>query len=167
MISTLKITEEKLKILRKNPELIKRVEDALNVKIEIEDGVKIIGRGLEAYKARMIMKAFGRCFSMDDALLLLDDEYGFVIIDVRDYAKSRNRQIVLKGRVIGEKGKTKRYIEGICNVKISVYGKTISIIGKWEDLEIAKRAIEMLLEGRMHSTVYRFLETQKSMQKLK
>jgi ribosomal RNA assembly protein len=42
--------------------------------------------------------------------------------------------------------------------KICIHGKKISIIGKWENLQIAKKAIEMLLEGKMHSSVQKFLE---------
>ncbi|MEM7825575.1 MAG: KH domain-containing protein, partial [Candidatus Aenigmatarchaeota archaeon] len=79
-----------------------------------------------------------------------------------DYAKkSRNRLITLRGRVIGTEGKTKKLIEKHADVKISIYGKTISIIGKWDKLMIAKKAIEMLLSGSLHSSVYKFLEKQK------
>jgi ribosomal RNA assembly protein len=42
--------------------------------------------------------------------------------------------------------------------KISVHGNTIAIIGKWDNLLLAKKAVEMILEGKMHSTVKRFLE---------
>jgi ribosomal RNA assembly protein len=49
-------------------------------------------------------------------------------------------------------------IEEKTGTKICVHGKTISIIGKWENLQVARKAIEMLLEGKMHSSVQRFLE---------
>jgi ribosomal RNA assembly protein len=113
-------------------------------------------------RLKEVFRAFGRGFDIEDALNLLDEKYFFDSIEVKDYAgKSAKRQIVLKGRVIGKKGKMRKRIEELTNVKIAVYGKTVSIIGKWEDLQIAKRAIEMLLSGASHGSVYRFLEERK------
>jgi ribosomal RNA assembly protein len=43
-------------------------------------------------------------------------------------------------------------------VKISVYGKTVSILGYPEQNRIVQAAIEMLMEGVNHGTVYSFLE---------
>ena len=51
--------------------------------------------------------------------------------------------------------------KGVIWGKITVYGKTIGIIGKWDGMRIAKEAIQMLLSGSSHSNVYRFLEQQK------
>jgi ribosomal RNA assembly protein len=45
-------------------------------------------------------------------------------------------------------------------VKIVVYGKTVSLIGELEKVNLVKRAVEMLLSGSLHSTVYRLLEKQ-------
>lgn len=41
---------------------------------------------------------------------------------------------------------------------VSIYGKTVSIIGDMEHLQIAKEAVEMILDGARHKTVYSFLE---------
>jgi ribosomal RNA assembly protein len=49
-------------------------------------------------------------------------------------------------------------IEELTETHISVYGKTISIIGEITNVGIAKHAIEKLLEGGMHSGIYRELE---------
>jgi len=92
----------------------------------------------------------------------LDEEYYLEIIDIKDFSgKSKNRMKVLKGRVIGSEGKAKKMIERYTDTKISIYGKTISIIGKWDKIIIAKKAVEMLLSGSLHSSVYKFLEKQK------
>jgi ribosomal RNA assembly protein len=88
----------------------------------------------------------------------LDDEYGLEIIDLTEFIKSRNRMEVVKGRIIGTNGKTKKYIERYTNSKISVYGKTVSIIAKWDDITGAKEAIMMVLKGSTHQTLYRWLE---------
>ena len=41
---------------------------------------------------------------------------------------------------------------------ISVYDNYVAIIGDFESANVAKEAIEMLIQGRQHSTVYKFLE---------
>ncbi|MCS7123583.1 MAG: KH domain-containing protein [Candidatus Aenigmarchaeota archaeon] len=113
---------------------------------------------LNVYKAYNILLAIARGFKKEDAMLLLKDEYKIDIIPIEAYVKSRNRQIALKGRVIGEGGKTKNWIEKRTNTKISIYGKTIGIIGSSMNVEIAKEVIEMLLKGSKHSTAYKNLE---------
>jgi ribosomal RNA assembly protein len=163
MLQFLSIPEERARILRKDKKAIERIEKMTDAKIEVKDNE--IGfeckDPLTSLKLKEVLKAFGRGFSLDDALDLLDERYFLETIEVKDYAKSRKRQVALKGRVIGRKGKMKKRIEELANVKIVVYGKTISIIGKWENLQIARDAIKMLLAGAQHSTVYRFLESRK------
>ncbi|HKZ45244.1 MAG TPA: RNA-processing protein, partial [archaeon] len=100
-----------------------------------------------------------RGFDFEDSLNLLDESYYLETIEIKEFSgKSRNRMITLRGRIIGERGKTKESIEKYSDVKISIYGKTIGIIGEWSAIIIAKKAIEMLLLGSLHSTVYRYLE---------
>lgn len=160
MIDFVAIPEERIKILkrdRKWKELLKKFSDAIvelneEVTIECEDPFQLL-------RLKEVFKAFGRGFDFNVALNLLDEEYYLEIIEVKEFSgKSRKRQIVLKGRVIGTKGKMKKMIEKYCDVKIAIYGKTISILGKWKNVRKAKKAIEMLLSGAMHSRVYRFLE---------
>ena len=40
---------------------------------------------------------------------------------------------------------------------ISVFGKTVSIIAKIEEMEKAEKAVEMLLGGAKHSTAFKYL----------
>ena len=79
-------------------------------------------------------------------------------IDLRDYAATKNAMLRLKGRVIGTEGKSRRVIEELTETHISVYGKTISVVGEIANVGIAKNAIEKLLEGGMHAGVYHELE---------
>jgi ribosomal RNA assembly protein len=164
MIQFLSIPEERARILKKDKKAIERIEKMADAKIEIKDGEIAFEckDPLTNLRLKEVLKAFGRGFSLEDALDLLDERYFLETIEVKDYAKSRKRQIVLKGRVIGRKGKMKKRIEELANVKIAVYGKTVSIIGKWENLQIAKDAIKMLLAGAQHGTVYRFLESRRA-----
>lgn len=157
------IPEDRMKILKRNKKYLDRLRNFSSLDIKINEEIEIVGEDpLTILRVKDVLKAFGRGFNFDDALNLLDEEYYFETIDIKDYAKkSRDRLITLRGRVIGTKGKTKELIEKSAEVKISIYGKTIGIIGKWDRVVIAKKAIEMILLGSLHSTVYRFLQRQK------
>jgi ribosomal RNA assembly protein len=154
------LNEDRARILRNKIEWIKKIESLSNCKISLEDQEVII-EGEDAFvlmKVKEVFKALNRGFDLDSALYLLDDNYFLDIIDIKDYVEKKERQIQLKGRIIGREGTIKKMIEEKTGTKICIYGKTISIIGKWENLQIAKKAIEMILEGRTHTSVQRFLE---------
>ena len=155
-----RIPEERLKVLRRRPELKKRIEELADVKIAINEEVEVeVDDSLKLMQAVTVVKAFGRGFDVDDALNLLDDSYMLEMVEIKDFSgKSENRMEALRGRVIGAGGKTKKNIEEITETKLAVYGKTVGIIGKWDCIEKAKEAVGMLLSGSSHNSVYRFLE---------
>ncbi len=72
-----------------------------------------------------------------------------------------------KGRIIGREGRTRQIIKEMTGVDISIYGKTVSLIGNIESVMIAKEAVEMLLSGSRHKSVYSFLEKKKQDLKMK
>ena len=105
-----------------------------------------------------IITAIGRGFNPRIALNLLKTDYVLEVIDVSDFGKTKKAKTRLKGRVIGEDGKARRTVENLTETDISVYGKTISIIGEIGQVSIAKRAVLSLLSGSPHSRVYSWLE---------
>jgi ribosomal RNA assembly protein len=118
---------------------------------------------VNALKARDFVKAVGRGFSDERAMRLMDDECYLEVIDIREFTgKSRNRMQQVRGRLIGYRGKTRRIIEELTGSDLSIYGNTVSIIGYTLQLDVAKRAVVMVLEGSEHSTVYRFLERKRA-----
>lgn len=157
MIDFVAIPQLRLKALKKAKG---RLEELTQLKIGFNDEVSIEGDdSLTIFRMKEVVKAFGRGFDLDTAINLLDDEWKLELIEIQDFfGKSRDRLITLKGRVIGKGGKTKMMIENLADVKLSVYGKTVGIVGQWDRVAIAKEAVEMLLSGSMHSTIYRFLE---------
>jgi ribosomal RNA assembly protein len=54
-------------------------------------------------------------------------------------------------------GKTRQIIEELTETNVAVFGHTVSMIGEIEQAQVAREAIQMLVKGSMHSTVYRFL----------
>lgn len=112
-----------------------------------------------ALKAQDVSKAIGRGFSPDRAFRLWQDDAFLELIDLSEFLgdkKSRIEQI--KGRIIGSEGRTREHIEGMTDVHLSVYGKTVGIIGEPAEAAIAREAVEMLINGSQHSTVYKMLE---------
>ena len=161
MIDFVSIPEQRVKLLKTNRKIVKKLEGLANVKITFAEGEDIqieCEDPVQLMCVKNIIKAFGRSFAFEDALYLLDDEYELCIIDITEFSgKSSDRLNELRGRVIGREGKTKNIIEKFTDVKLSIYGKTICIIGKWNSVQFAREAICMLLEGRKHGTVYNFL----------
>ena len=156
----IRIPQKRIDILKKYEELKKKIEEFTNTKIELNDEISIEGESVDVFQAKNVIKAFGRGFDLDDCFYLLEDEYGLDIINLSEFTKSKERLKILKGRIIGTGGKTKKYIEKYADVKTSIFGKTVGIIGKWDKINIAREAIMKLIQGCAHQTLYRWLERQ-------
>lgn len=116
-----------------------------------------------ALKVRDLVIAIGRGFSEEKAMMLLDEDTYLQVLDIKEYAgRSKARLAQIKARVIGTRGKTRRIVEELTGVDVSVYGHTVSIIGDSIQLPIARQAIEMLLRGSEHAAAYRFLERKRA-----
>ncbi len=115
------------------------------------------GDPIKALRVAEVIKAIGRGFSPENAFTLLDDDFLlFEVISLSHLSPKTLKRV--KGRVIGKNGRTRRAIENIAGIKISVYGKTISLIGYSHSIRTAHEAMEMLINGTPHSTVYSLLE---------
>jgi len=141
------------------------IESRLNLKliIDAEGEVSVVEENpndpVAGMKALDIVKAIGRGFSPQNAYRLLDDMEYLELIDMKDYVGGKAEHLVrLRARVIGSNGKTRRLIEELTGATMSVYGSTVGIIGQPEQVDVARRAVDMILRGSEHATVYRFLE---------
>ncbi len=109
-----------------------------------------------------IIKAIGRGFSPEHALELLDDDVILEVVDIRDYVgKKPNHVARVRSRLIGTNGKTRRIFEELTGTHISVFGNTVGVIGGSTQVGICMRALDMLMTGAEHATVYRFLESKR------
>jgi len=118
---------------------------------------------IKGMRAREVVHAIARGFSPEKAIRLFDDDnLMFENIDLSNIARTEKDMERLKGRIIGRGGKTREVFEEITNVRISVYGKTISIIGYPEQNAVARAGIDMLLKGSTHGPVYKFLEKKRT-----
>jgi ribosomal RNA assembly protein len=162
----LKIPEERVAVLiGTDGKTKKEIETETKCLLDITKEGEVIIRGedgLKLFTAREIVRSIARGFNPKTALLLIKQDYSLEFIDMKDVAgKSKNTLQRLKGRVIGKGGKSREEIERLTDTYISVYGKTIGIIGETTQVSIARQAVAMLLQGSMHKTVFQFLEKKK------
>ena len=118
------------------------------------------------FKAVEIVMAIGRGFTPDVALTLLKNENSLFVINLTEFAgKSRSSIERIKGRVIGERGRARKNMEQLSKTHISVYGKTVSIIGAGGGLMRAVDAVRAISCGSTHGAVYNKLEVANRHQK--
>ena len=123
---------------------------------------------LGVWNANHIVKAIARGFNPEVAMKLIHDDIYLEIIKLPLYVgKSKKALARYKGRIIGKNGKTRELITELAEVDMAVYGKTVSLIGEMDNVLVAKEAIEMILNGSRHKSVYAFLENKKETLKLK
>ncbi|MDE1762293.1 MAG: hypothetical protein KGH59_02525 [Candidatus Micrarchaeota archaeon] len=140
--------------------MLKSIEKRLNCKIEVHDENQLVIEGdpYDEYNAKNVMSAFGRGFDIDQAYMLLSDEYFFTPINLKELFRSKDQITRVKGRIIGQEGKTKEYIEAVSGAKLCIYEGTVSMIGTIEQIKVANVAIQILLEGGTHKKAYRVME---------
>ena len=145
----------------------KSIEDKLSVELQIDGEAGDVNILMKEgatdpsmlFSAKDVVTALGRGFSPEHAFRLLRDEDAVLdVLDLRAvFGKSEADIKRVKGRIIGMNGKTRGIIEELTDANVAVYGHTVAIIGTMDQLQVAREAIEMLIKGSMHGTVYRFL----------
>ncbi|MCX6815520.1 MAG: KH domain-containing protein [Candidatus Aenigmarchaeota archaeon] len=159
MIRSVKIAEDRIGVLIGPAGRTKReIEKKTKTKIIVGDEITINGDALDVMGAENIIKAIGRGFSPVNAFDLLDEENTLYIIILPKNPAELKR---VRSRLIGQNGKCRRNIEMITKTKISIYGKTASIIGNYENVELAESGIKKLITGIPHKNVYAYLEERK------
>jgi len=116
------------------------------------------------FRAKDTVTAIGRGFSPEQAFRLLrNDDDVFDFVDLRAvFGRSESDIKRVKGRVIGANGKTRKLIEELTEASMVVYGHTIGFIGSFEQVDVARNAVQMLINGSQHHTVYKYLQRKRS-----
>jgi ribosomal RNA assembly protein len=148
------------------------IEEKLQVRLEIDSesgGVAVILLPNSTdpsllLKAKDAVTAIGRGFAPEITYRLIrnEDEI-FDMIDLRlTFGRSDSDIRRVKSRIIGAEGKTRRLIEELTEANVVVYGHTIGFVGSFEEVAAARHAVEMIIEGCEHQTVYKYLQRKRS-----
>ena len=147
------------------------IEDKLNVKLDIDSEGSITITLAEGatdpsmlLRAKDVVTAIGRGFTPETAFRLIrnEDEI-FDIIDLRlIFGRSESDIKRIKGRIIGTEGKTRKLIEELTEADVVVYGHTVGIIGSFEQSDAARNAVQMIVDGCEHHTVYNYLQKKRT-----
>jgi len=143
-------------LIGKDGKIKREIEEITGATLVVTDCVKIEGPVDGLLKAQNIVTAIARGFSPEHAFRLQDENVQIDIITMNEEnEKTRKR---LFARIIGRGGQSRRNIEKETNTLISVYGKTVSIIGLPDDIDLARQAIEALIEGKTHGYAYSLMK---------
>ena len=122
---------------------------------------------VKALKLPDVIKAVGRGMAPNRAIQLLQDDWFFEMVDLREHVGRKSKQQRrIRARIIGSEGKIRKMIEQHTGAEISIYKSTVVIVGDDEGLGSARQAIEMLAKGSEHGTVMKFLERERRKSRL-
>lgn len=154
-------------VIGKGGETLRKLMEFTKTLITVNevDGIMVIEpasprtRPIDLMKAQDVIKAIGYGFSPDRAFRLLDEDTMLIVIDLREHVKaSPNHLARVKGRIIGEEGRVRKNLEDATGTYISVYEDYVAIIGEYENASITRDAVMMIVEGRQHATVYKYVD---------
>ena len=111
-----------------------------------------------------MVSAIGRGFPPETAFRLIrneDDIYD--MIDLRlIFGRNESDITRIKGRIIGTEGKTRKLVEELTEADVVVYGHTVGIIGSFEEADAAHNALQMIIDGCEHHTMYNYLQKKRT-----
>ena len=163
----LKVPRERIAVLiGTGGETKTKIEESTKAELDIdskEGDVIISGEdGFSLFQAREIVRAIARGFNPEFAFDLLKTDYTLEVIPLMEFARNKNDLERIRGRLIGREGKSRQMIEEYTETHVVIYGKTVSILGMSEHVGVARRAIQLLLSGSQHATVYKWLEKKRT-----
>jgi ribosomal RNA assembly protein len=164
-----RIPKERVGVLIGPAGKVKRdIEEKLTVELQIESeagGVEItLNEKAEdpslLFRAKDVVTAIGRGFSPEEAFRLIrNEDTVFDFVDLRAiFGRSESDITRVKSRIIGMNGKTRRTIEELTEADVVIYGHTVGFIGTFEQVDAARNAVQMIIQGSQHHTVYSYLQ---------
>ena len=153
--------------VRKIKKATPSIENKVKVRISFgKDRVTISGKEVEEYMVSQIIRAVDFGFDVDDALLLLNNDFILEFIDVKSHTRRKNLKDV-RARLIGTNGKAKKTIENLTGSVIVVNENCVGVIVDAGHLDITIQGIECLIQGSKHGNVFSYIEKNNSSRRLR
>ncbi len=136
------------------------IEARVKIKINCSKGsVFIEGPEYHEYIVEKILKAVDFGFDVEDALMLLNDNFTIEFINVKEHTHRKNLTDI-RARLIGTDGRAKRTIEELTGGAVVLNANTIGIIVDSEHLSQTVQGIKSIIQGAKHGNVFSYLEKQ-------
>ena len=145
-------------------ETMREIEERAEVRLDVDSEtgsvrIESVGDPIRGLAGPDVVEAIGRGFAPADAMRLLEDDMQlFDVVDIEAATRNKNDLRRQKGRLIGEDGRTRELMEELSGADVVIYGTTLGMIGKPEQVDAVRSAAEMILDGAPHGAVYSFLE---------
>jgi ribosomal RNA assembly protein len=145
-------------------ETMREIEERAEVRLDVDSEtgsvrIESVGDPIRGLAGPDVVEAIGRGFAPAAAMRLLEDDMQlFDVVDIEAATRNKNDLRRQKGRLIGEDGRTRELMEELSGADVVIYGTTLGMIGKPEQVDAVRSAAEMILDGAPHGAVYSFLE---------
>ena len=150
-----KLIVEKIARITKNR---RRLEEKLRVKIDNNGNeITITGNAEDVYVAIKVIEALDFGFPFSTALLILEQELFFEVLNIKRYTRRKDLEVV-RGRIIGKDGKTLQTLTNLTKCHFELKENQLGIIGDPEYIRYAQEAAMSLIRGAKQGNVYSFLE---------
>jgi len=146
--------------MRKIKKAVPAIENRVKVKISFGKGrISVRGNELNEFLVEQIVQAIDFGFCVDDALLLLGEEFVLEFVDVKGNTRRKNLKDV-RSRIIGTDGRARRTIEKLTGAEIVISDNKVGVIVDADHLSATIQGLEGLIGGSKHGNVFGFLERQ-------
>jgi ribosomal RNA assembly protein len=154
------------KILISSPEKIKKAMPKIQAKVDIHadikrDSVTITGQEFNEVIAEKIIQALDFGFELEDAMLLLKDDWDLAYVNIKEHTHRKNLEEI-RSRVIGTEGKAKRTIETLTDSRIVVHNNQVGLISDTDHMPYLIQGMISLIQGAKHGNVFSYIERQNS-----
>ena len=153
----------------KNGEMKARFEEEFSCSIEVDSQngeVTVISEeALDTFVLGHAIEAINLGHNPEHTFMLADEHFVLDIIDVKSMVRDSKRLQSVMGRVIGKDGSTRRAIEEITKCWVAVVEEKVSVIGPFENVQLVHEALDMLISGASHKSIYSYLERNRPIKK--
>jgi KH domain-containing protein len=144
--------------IRKIKKAVPKIEAKTKIRFSFGSGFVIIrGKELEEFLVEKIVTAIDFGFETEDALLLLDADYSFEVIGIKEHTRRKNLHDV-RSRIIGRDGKALNTIENLTGSILAVKDNNVGVICEAQNLEEVNQAVESIIRGAKHGNAFASLE---------
>lgn len=148
---------ENIKRIKKG---IRKIEQKAKVRISVNKNIITVkGSEVNEFIVGEILRAIDFGFEVEDALLLLNENFVLEFVNIKNHTRRRNLEEV-RSRVIGTEGRAKRTIEELTGAVLVVQENMVGLIVNSEHLDSAVQGIISLIQGAKHGNVFTYLEKQ-------